>query len=122
MQSVPPNFLDRFANKRSTFYHYVFLSLYWFSVLYTHLVGPYEIRFIFSQIPFDFFWILFFFFITCLGPYEFFSSPCFIVTKFCVSACLIIWKPAAISLRLQGKLSFPYNCQKMNGQIYVLLC
>ncbi len=29
---------------------------------------------------------------------------------------------AAISLRLQGKLSFPYNCQKMNGQIYVLLC
>ncbi len=31
-------------------------------------------------------------------------------------------KPAAISLRLQGKLSFPYNCQKMNGQIYVLLC
>ncbi len=30
--------------------------------------------------------------------------------------------PAAISLRLQGKLSFPYNCQKMNGQIYVLLC
>ncbi len=27
---------------------------------------------------------------------------------------------AAISLRLQGKLSFPYNCQKMNGQIYVL--
>ncbi len=28
----------------------------------------------------------------------------------------------AISLRLQGKLSFPYNCQKMNGQIYVLLC
>ncbi len=35
------------------------------------------------------------------------------------------WTPfraAAISLRLQGKLSFPYNCQKMNGQIYVLLC
>ncbi len=31
-------------------------------------------------------------------------------------------KSAAISLRLQGKLSFPYNCQKMNGQIYVLLC
>ncbi len=31
-------------------------------------------------------------------------------------------KAAAISLRLQGKLSFPYNCQKMNGQIYVLLC
>ncbi len=30
--------------------------------------------------------------------------------------------PAAISLRLQGKLSFPYNSQKMNGQIYVLLC
>ncbi len=30
--------------------------------------------------------------------------------------------PDAISLRLQGKLSFPYNCQKMNGQIYVLLC
>ncbi len=32
------------------------------------------------------------------------------------------FRPAAISLRLQGKLSFPYNCQKMNGQIYVLLC
>ncbi len=29
---------------------------------------------------------------------------------------------ATISLRLQGKFSFPYNCQKMNGQIYVLLC
>ncbi len=33
-----------------------------------------------------------------------------------------IYISAAISLRLQGKLSFPYNCQKMNGQIYVLLC
>ncbi len=32
------------------------------------------------------------------------------------------FETAAISLRLQGKLSFPYNCQKMNGQIYVLLC
>ncbi len=32
------------------------------------------------------------------------------------------FQAAAISLRLQGKLSFPYNCQKMNGQIYVLLC
>ncbi len=31
---------------------------------------------------------------TCLGPYEmfyFFLSLCFIVTKFCVLACLIIW-------------------------------
>ncbi len=35
---------------------------------------------------------------------------------------LCVYIPAAISLRLQGKLSFPYNCQKMNGQIYVLLC
>ncbi len=34
----------------------------------------------------------------------------------------IVFMAAAISLRLQGKLSFPYNCQKMNGQIYVLLC
>ncbi len=33
-----------------------------------------------------------------------------------------VYISAAISLRLQGKLSFPYNCQKMNGQIYVLLC
>ncbi len=38
-----------------------------------------------------------------------------------VLPCLLS-APAAISLRLQGKLSFPYNCQKMNGQIYVLLC
>ncbi len=36
--------------------------------------------------------------------------------------CLTKYGAAAISLRLQGKLSFPYNCQKMNGQIYVLLC
>ncbi len=36
--------------------------------------------------------------------------------------CHIQYISDAISLRLQGKLSFPYNCQKMNGQIYVLLC
>ncbi len=34
--SVPPNFI-RFANKRSTFHNYLFLILYWFLVLYTHL-------------------------------------------------------------------------------------
>ncbi len=31
---------------------------------------------------------------TCLGPYEmfyFFLTLCFIDTKFCVLACLIIW-------------------------------
>ncbi len=31
---------------------------------------------------------------TCLGPYEmfnFFLNLCFIVTKFCILACLIIW-------------------------------
>ncbi len=36
--------------------------------------------------------------------------------------CNALLAAAAISLRLQVKLSFPYNCQKMNGQIYVLLC
>ncbi len=40
----------------------------------------------------------------------------------CVCVCVCVCVSAAISLRLQGKLSFPYNCQKMNGQIYVLLC
>ncbi len=43
-----------------------------------------------------------------------------IIILLCPSYTLHV--PAVISLRLQGKLSFPYNCQKMNGQIYVLLC
>ncbi len=34
---------------------------------------------------------------------------------------IYIYISAAISLRLQGKLSFPYNCQKMNGQIYTIM-
>ncbi len=37
MPSMPPNFLIRFANKRSTFHNYLFLILYWFLVLYTYL-------------------------------------------------------------------------------------
>ncbi len=47
------------------------------------------------------------------------STVCMYLYKY-VSLCMYV--SAAISLRLQGKLSFPYNCQKMNGQIYVLLC
>ncbi len=52
---------------------------------------------------------------TCLGPYEmlyFFLTLCFIVTKFCVLACLIIWMHKQFLFILTVALWFFFPPQK----------